>query len=807
MASYKPTLARKGLLNPGTDDKTVYGVWSFKQSHVDHYEVVWRYRLPDNNYDFLGENTTTTGKEATYTPPDRAVRVYLKVRPVSETHKVKSNGKEVEQSYWTGSWMSELIYVFEDKEKNPDLEVPEVPTVSIDKYTLTGEVDHYDKNATHIQFRVVADDSKVFYVSPDVEIRKFHASFSCPITPGKRYKVRCRAINSSKESAWSEYSENYETMPGGKVIINACWAITTTSVGLSWNVSSEKKSSNATTYEIEYTTNISNFDAVTNGQEGVQSKSVSADLSYVEITGLESGKEWFFRVRASNDLGSSEWSDPRSIVLGKAPAAPTTWSSTTTAIVGEDLILYWVHNTEDGSSQTAAELELIIDTVKQTVPISGAPSEENGINTYTIKTGSYVAGMTLQWRVRTKGIVAEYSPWSIQRTVNVYAPPTLVLGIAKRWDWYWDPFNFLTDTIYTAQGESSGMTDILEQFPFFVLATAGPYTQKALGYYLTISSTEKYETYDQTGVTVWVNEGEEIYAQYFTSTPGNENEFRTAITASDISLENGIRYKLTCIVSMDSGLTAEASMTFLVAWGDDNESPGAGIGYIPDTLSAYIQPICEDDDGNLIDDVSLSVYRKEFDGSFTELIRDVVNDGTIYIVDPHPALDYARYRIVAKSLKTGAVTYYDPPPYPILETSIVIQWDEEWSDFHVGSEDEDEIAEPPWTGSLLKLPWNVDISHQYDKDTSLVNYIGRKHTVAYYGTRVDVSASWSTDIDKLDEETLYAIRRLANWMGNCYVREPSGTGYWAKVTVSYSRKHLEPAMPIQINVTRVEGGA
>ena len=88
-----------------------------------------------------------------------------------------------------------------------------------------------------------------------------------------------------------------------------------------------------------------------------------------------------------------------------------------------------------------------------------------------------------------------------------------------------------------------------------------------------------------------------------------------------------------------------------------------------------------------------------------------------------------------------------------------------------------------------------------------MNYIGRKHTVAYYGTRVDVSASWSTDIDKLDEETLYAIRRLANWMGNCYVREPSGTGYWAKVTVSYSRKHLEPAMPIQINVTRVEGGA
>ena len=47
-------------------------------------------------------------------------------------------------------------------------------------------------------------------------------------------------------------------------------------------------------------------------------------------------------------------------------------------------------------------------------------------------------------------------------------------------------------------------------------------------------------------------------------------------------------------------------------------------------------------------------------------------------------------------------------------------------------------------------------------------------------------------------------------MGNVYVREPSGSGYWATVSVSYSRKHNELTMPVTLAITRVddaEGGA
>ena len=68
------------------------------------------------------------------------------------------------------------------------------------------------------------------------------------------------------------------------------------------------------------------------------------------------------------------------------------------------------------------------------------------------------------------------------------------------------------------------------------------------------------------------------------------------------------------------------------------------------------------------------------------------------------------------------------------------------------------------------------------------------------------TATWTVDIDKKDTETLYALRRLSKWMGDVYVREPSGSGYWANVTVSFSRKHLETVIPVTLNIARVEGG-
>lgn len=818
----KPTIVHFGL--QADTDRTVFATWDWSKSNTDNYQILWKYRTRDGIW-FIGSETTTDNKESTYNAPTNAEKVAFRVKPVSTKHTV--NGKSV--NYWTASWTA---YKYYDFSSNPPT-TPSTPTVTIEDYQLTAELDNLDVNATSIQFQIVKDDTTVFNTGT-ATITTAHASYSCKVTAGSEYKVRCRSVRDKLYSDWSEYSSNVGTIPAASAGITELRALSTTSVYISWS-----PVANADSYNIEYTTKLDYFDS----SNAVSSVSVESIVDHAEITGLESGSEYFFRVQAVNDKGESPWTDVQSVVIGKAPAAPTTWSSTTTVITGETLNLYWVHNSEDGSKQTYAEIELYINGLKETETIRTDDTdeeEEEKTNVYPIDTSEYAEGVKIQWRVRTAGITKEYGEWSVQRTVDIYAPPTLEFSI--------------TDV----QGE---MIETLSSFPFYISALAGPNTQEPVGYSLTITANEAYETVDYIGNTKMVNEGEQVYAKYFdTSDP-----LLVELSAGNIDLENDISYTVTCTVSMDSGLTAEATQEFTVNWTDELYDPDAEIGFDEESIVTYIRPYCEyypwvyyrvsydaetdtytktdevidetegmsiedvytttdemvfqvsaeegepeyfcmvpSETGALAEGITLSVYRREFDGSFTELATNLENTKNTFITDPHPALDYARYRIVAITKSTGAVSYYDVPGYPVQEKSVVIQWDEEWSSFDATTEDD--LVEPPWAGSLLKLPYNIDVSDQNTSDVTLVEYIGRSYPVAYYGTQIGSTSSWSVEIEKSDVDTLYALRRLAKWMGDVYVREPSGSGYWANISVSFSQKHCETTIPVSIDVTRVEGG-
>ena len=496
---------------------------------------------------------------------------------------------------------------------------------------------------------------------------------------------------------------------------------------------------------------------------------------------IDAGSTYKVRCYAYRGDSKSDWSDYTDN-SGTAPAAPTTWSTTTTAITGDDLTLYWVHNSEDGSSQTYAELELTIDgtTEVKTIKNSTEESEKDKVSAYPIDTTKFPEGTKILWRVRTKGITDEYGDWSVQRTVDIYAPPTLEMHI--------------TDS-------TGAEIETLVSFPFNVSGIAGPSTQKPIGYQVTITANESYETVDHVGNRKIVGKGETVYSKHFDI----DTNLSIKLSASDMDLENNISYTVSCVVSMNSGLTAEASSKFTVAWTDIEYSPNAEIGINEADLTAIIRPYCEDENGTPIEGVLLSVYRREYDGRFVEIIKDIPNTKGTFVTDPHPALDYARYRIVAMTTSTGAISYYDVPGYPVNGNAIILQWDEDWSTFNV-AEGDAEIVEPSWTGSMLKLPYNIDISFSHQPDVELVEYIGRSDPISYYGTQHGETATWSVDIAKKDTETLYGLRRLSKWMGNVYVREPSGSGYWANVKVSFTRKHLETIIPVTLELSRVEGG-
>ena len=744
------------------NDRTVYVAWSWGKNNVDHYEVKWYYSWGAGVAPY--EEHTATQKYDTFTAPDYATHVTVYIKPIAKTYKDKNDN---EVSYWTAGWSTKKTYYFSS---NPPTDTPSAPDVTIENNTLTAEVNDVPAGINSVEFQVVKDNSNNSYAGGKETVASNYAKFTCDIVDGGSYKVRCRYINENGVSEWSGWSGNKGTKPAASSGISVCRAASENSVYLEWGAVAD-----ATSYDLEYTTDVTYFE----GSDQTSTVSGIKTTKYTK-TGLEAGEEYFFRVRAVNENGESAWSSAKSIILGTAPAAPTTWSSITTLITGETLTLYWVHNSEDGSPQDKAEIELVINGTAQTKTIDTSTEDEDERTMfYSIDTSQYGEGVTILWRVRTMGITGEYGDWSVQRTVKVYAPPEI-------------SFNILDNT--------STEIDTLLSFPFNINGTSYPSTQTPVGYHITITSNSYYETVDNIGIRKIVNVGDEVYSNYLNS---SSHSLDVWLSPGDLDLENNVTYTVKCIVSMNSGLTGESTRDFTVAWTDEIYSPNAEVAIDTDTVSASISPYCMDEEGNLIDGVKLSVYRREFDGSFTELITGLHNTNTTFVVDPHPALDYARYRIVAISESTGAVSYSDLAGIPVGWKTVILQWDEEWSSYE---RSEYPTEEPSWVGSILKLPYNIDVSDDYAPDVSLINYIGRAHPVTYYGTQLGHTSSWSMEIPKTDIDTLYALRRLSRWLGDVYVREPSGTGYWANVTVSLSQKHLATTIPVKLSITRVAGG-
>jgi hypothetical protein len=825
-------------------ENTLLATWSWsKQSTTESYKVLWTYDTGDGVW-LVGNNSTNSvdkdapnlSRQSTYSIPTGARQIQFKVKPISE--KKTTNGKET--SHWTADWSTVKTYTV-----GTPLKAPSTPNIESEKYLVRAYIDNIGISGLDgIEFEIIKDNGTTPYKTAKASIVNDRAAYSCYVDAGGKYKARCRSVKGSERSEWSAYTSEVTTIPATPSGITTIRANDETSVYLEWAAEST-----ATSYDVEYAIKKEYFD----GSDMTSTKSGIEFTRYI-MSGLESGQEYFFRIRAVNKEASgdnwSAWSEIKSVVVGKDPAAPTTWSSTTTAITGEDLYLYWAHNSEDGSKQTFAELELYLNGAKETytlsdksidnstftyIPLTEEEKKEGKTNSVYLKTSAYIEGTKIEWRVRTAGVTKAYGDWSIQRTIDIYAPPTLALSI--------------TDS-------DTNAINTVTSFPFYIYGVPGPKTQVPIGYHLVIKSNSIYETTDSVGNNRTVNAGEEVYSNYFDTFESLLVEF----SASNIDLENNIFYTATCTVSMNSGLTAESSLEFSVAWTDMEYEPNAEISIDKDTYTAYIRPYCENGIvaihkvavadgaytvtseqivGTLIEEtvgktttgetvyrgvdingteiyfcevvtktpvsnILLSVYRREFDGTFKEIASNLDGDRPTTVTDPHPSLDLARYRIVAVSKDTGSVSYYDAPGYPVGGKAAIIQWDEVWSPFDVT--EEDSMEQPVWAGSMLKLPYNIDISDSSSPDIARVEYIGREHPIVYYGTQLGHSSNWSMEVPKSDKETLYALRRLQRWMGDVYVREPSGSSYWANVTVSFSQKHRKVTVPVTLSVVRVEGG-
>ena len=1285
-------------------DRTFFATWDWDGPYTDRFEVRWFYRT-GNNIRFTGHSGSVdvidnSQPQSTYNAPTNATHIYFQVKPIAQTHKV--NDLDVE--WWTANWSTEKVYNISDL---PPAK-PSNPTVTLEDYTLKVEVTGVPEDVTGVEFQIIQNDTTVYKVGSSSNLTSI-AKFSCSVTPGYDYKVRCRAVKNGLYSEWTDYSNNVQTKPSKPAQINEIRALSGTSLTLNWT-----ESTNAETYELEYATKLeylgmSNASTTVNGVTGPR---------YV-LTGLGSGEKYFIRVRAENTQGKSDWTEAVSIILGSVPAAPTTWSSTTTVIVGEEMKLYWMHNSKDGSKETMAEIECIINDDPPTTVQVIKTNISDDVSYYYLVTRTLTEGASIRWKVRTAGVTGEYGPWSATRMISVYAPPSLALTIRE-------------DSTYLT------VINEITKFPFYIVASSGPSSQTPIGYHLSVISRDSYETVDNLGNVKMVAAGQEIMSKFYDI---NDHTLAVKVTPGDIDLENNCRYDLRCMVTMDSGLTEEDTVSFKVSFVETEYFPTAEILFNRNTISTHIRPYCtekhfdfykvesntgeasytgtnikatntieapfksailkgqtlvniidevnkekvsqysafvfakkellkvettytlviwnetneeksyytsentigkgdymitiapggkfvetyktnaeftgnneylqksilknlkshdttndikivmiegdysdvdipyfegmmnvkmpvltttgknlfdgrfklgwisgsgvesdgtttkvfenfipvqqgkyyachdynsttnssfnwrffdenkkflssggytksvqaplgayyvkltnaydgtltsdtmlwettgivnsggiieyepyksniltcneelilrkvgdvkdelnlitgkvtqrigetildgthtavrgndgefvntiefyienalpnvlqknavldsticshfnysydntdtehyyyvtrtnndgltgrvalfinknklttldvnglqqylsqnpitiqyqletdsvktvdlsivdQDDskinwissfkdithissssattnsldgefdvvvktkdalvsynrteikidplEGRSIDDaittegdlvfvsnnsagqviyftvkestreylvenVTLSVYRQDYDGRFVTIATDIENLSSMYVTDPHPPLNYVNYRIVVTDKNTGSISYVDIPPYEIGVKSVIIQWGETWENLTVLGQDPIEQLE--WAGSMLKLPYNIDVSDNNTIDVSLVEYIGRAHPVSYYGTQLGVASTWNVDIPKYDTKTLYGLRLLAIYAGDVYVREPSGSGYWANISVSFSQKHRELVIPVTLNIKRVDG--
>lgn len=698
-----------------------------------------------------------------------------------------------------------------DFRNNPP-ELPPDPEISIDNQNqLTVTLTNIDENinADSIEIAVYQDDT-LKYKTAKVSINKEtnFAKYVCTVDAGHYYKVRCRAVRESIYGGWTNFTSNDQSLPVAPKTITTLKVQSVSDEGnKTYTVYAEwSEEKTAKSYELQWTTNVKYFDQSSNVSSATTEEGQGPKLL---ITDIETGHEYFFRVRSINDKGNSlDWSEIKSLKVGSKPSAPTTWSNVSSGVIGEDINLYWTHNATDGSLERNARVYIkAIDTAHpelepqefyKTIKNTKTEDDQSTNSVYTINTNDQewsllTAGFTLKWKVQTSGITNEFSDWSVEREINIYAKPELELDITN------------------ASGES---VDEINRFPFYFSVLAKPATQTPISYYIEVMANDGYNTVDNIGEVKVINPGDKVYQKYYD--PENQTNawhFLVEMSPSNIDLKNNINYTVTVTVAMNSGLETAITKSFDVIFDEIGYSPYGKVIIDKETLTANIHPYCMEnyEDGDVIkqklsNNCTLGVYRREYDGTFTEIATGINNEEDIYVVDPHPSLDYARYRIVAKTKDTGLISYCDIDAVEVGQPGIVIQWSEKWSNFDYNNEDEDSKLEVPWAGSMLKLLYNVDTSESKQQDVSLIEYVGRQHPVSYYGTQLGENATWNTDIPADDKETLYALRRLSRWMGDVYVRESSGVGYWANVAVSLNRKHRDVTIPVTLTIKRVEGG-
>ena len=355
------------------------------------------------------------------------------------------------------------------------------------------------------------------------------------------------------------------------------------------------------------------------------------------ISGLETGKRWYFRVRlGSEDDIYSPWSDPVDIVPSSAPAVPVLNLSEGVIEADGSVAASWVYVSTDGTNQASADLAIATQTGGSwtySSPFEHAEAEQN-ITLYAEDYG-WTTGNTYNIAVRVISESGRPSEWSEPCPLIIADPLQAVIASDS-----------LTDITITDAADSSSRTVLsLTAMPLTATITgagAGGTTM------LTIERAADYHVDRPDETTFNGFEGETI-AQV---TQTGEAAITVSTETLYGTLDDGAQYRLIATVKDGLGRASTVTKDFEVHWSHQAVMPQASVLMLG--TAAKITPTKPTGwaSGDTCD-----IYRLSADKP--QLIVKGAEFDTAY-VDPYPAIgENGGHRIVYRTADGDYITAND----------------------------------------------------------------------------------------------------------------------------------------------------
>lgn len=495
------------------------------------------------------------------------------------------------------------------------------------------------------------------------------------------------------------------------------------------------------------------------------------------IANLEVGRRWYFRVRLVKGAGESAtpgpWSEIVSISLSEAPAIPALALSQPAIPADGVVTASWGYVSGDGTPQAYAEIctsEIVSGEIVYGEIIATVTTPQH-IDLYAEELG-WAVGDIYNLCVRVGSASGEVSEWSEPNSLMIVPPIEIAI------------------TQTSLQNVTVVIDDVTQETETVLSLTDMPFTCTVTGAGDTGTTTvaiERAETYyldrpDERTFTGHEGETIALFSQM--------GEAQITISNEDLigSLDDGAPYRLVATVQDGFGQSAEASIEFAVHWTHQAVMPEALVEIDNTDYIAKITPIAPTgaEEGDVCDIYRLSVDRPE-------LIYAGAEFGTTY-VDPFPALgEMGGHRIVFRTANGDYITEDNE-----------IAWTDYTQADTGGIDTMFNIID--YENGQVQLMYDITLSNGWDKDFQETKYLGG-HIQGDWNPAVSRSGNVGGAVATVkDQETIQAMRRLADSAGICHVRTRDGSSYAADVQVSESRDMGQDVVRAEftLNITRVD---